>query len=485
MKPVALAHRPMTYVENMPAIIFTPIEEDQLCRQRENTLIMKFSAGKPRLEEIRAHIAATWGLEKPPAVGYLDPRHVTINMASPEDTKQALARPSNKIDNSLFRLFRWTPDFEIGKESSLVAVWVKFYNLPLHYYNEASLVRLGSILGTVLRVDTHTLDLRHQVYARVCIELDVTQDVTDKIWIGTSKEHGWVIEVEYEGNHAYCSYCGLLGHTIGLCRKKRQTQGKAPVDTVVKEKTGDVPPRNNNKKNSQWIVRSRSGTQQKETQTDQPAPVEILKKPGDGVSEATRQALKNVGLLSDNETEQEHSATPGKKGTHIGDIAHQGDAQTVNDGDGQEQIQQDAMIDNNETGQNNEVVEYSEHTPADKQRETKGMKYKKDARVITTPTKNRFEVLDTECELQRAFRNLQKMESANKLELVPIPEDRSYSDGGGTRTKVIMGVPRNRSEPTSDEDEDRLQGKQGDHIGTPRQRNQSSSEHNANPSLSS
>lgn len=113
------------------------------------------------------------------------------------------------------------------------------------------------------------------------------------------------------------------------------------------------------------------------------------------------------------------------------------------------------------------------------------MKYKKDARVITTPTKNCFEVLDTECELQRAFRNLQKTESANKLALVPIPEDRSFSDGGGTRTKVIMGVPRNRSEPTSDEDEDRLQGKQGDHIGTPRQRNQSSSEHNANPSLSS
>lgn len=164
--------------------------------------IMKFSAGKPRLQEIRAHIASTWDLEKQPAVGYLDPRHVTLNMASQADTKKALACPSNKIDTSLFRLFRWTPDFEIGRESSFVAVWVKFYNLPLHYYNESALQRLGSLIWTVLRADDFTLDLMHQVYARVCIEMDVTQEFENKLWIGTSKENGWMIDVEYEGNHA-------------------------------------------------------------------------------------------------------------------------------------------------------------------------------------------------------------------------------------------------------------------------------------------
>lgn len=32
-----------------------------------------------------------------------------------------------------------------------------------------------------------------------------------------------------EGNNAYCSYCRLLGHVVGLCRKKAQIQGKAQV----------------------------------------------------------------------------------------------------------------------------------------------------------------------------------------------------------------------------------------------------------------
>lgn len=304
LKPVSLAYRPISYVDNIPAILFTPIEAEQLSRQRENTLIMKFSAGKPRLEEIRAHIAESWDLEFQPAMGYLDPRHVTLNMASPADTERALSRPSNKINNSLFRLFRWSPKFEVGKESSFVAVWVKFYNLPLHYYNEAALYQLGSTLGTVLRVDTNTLDLVHQVYARVCIELDVSQPFLDKLWIGTSKEHGWLIDVEYEGNHAYCSYCGLLGHTQGLCRKKRQAHGKATVDT--NKSPQEVPQtKPGTKEKAQWIAKPKEDSTRKED-----TPNTILKKPESGVDAATRQVLAQAGLVTESDSEDSIHGTP-------------------------------------------------------------------------------------------------------------------------------------------------------------------------------
>lgn len=64
------------------------------------------------------------------------------------------------------------------------------------------------------------------MYAKVCIQLDVSKPFIEKLWIGTSDDYGWEISLEYEGNHAYCSYYGLLGHTLGLCRKKREEQGK-------------------------------------------------------------------------------------------------------------------------------------------------------------------------------------------------------------------------------------------------------------------
>lgn len=105
LAPIQLVHRSPTYVDNVPGLLLIALEEEQLFKQRENTLIMKLSSGIPRLQEIRDHIASEWQLENNSAVGYLDPRDGTLHMASVADSNRALARTTNKINNSLFRLF--------------------------------------------------------------------------------------------------------------------------------------------------------------------------------------------------------------------------------------------------------------------------------------------------------------------------------------------------------------------------------------------
>lgn len=258
---------------------------------------MKFSAGKPRLPEIRDHIASEWQWDTPPAVGYLDPRHVTLHMASVADTNMALASTTNKINNSLFRLFRWTPDFKLGKESSFVAVWVKFFNLPLHYYNTASLCRLGSLLGNVVGIHHSTLELTHQVFAKVCIEMDVTKPFLDTLWIGPSRESGLNIPVEYEGNNSFCNYCGLLGHTVGLCRKEKQAQGKT-VAVAEKENTKEHHELKK-KENQQWVVKGDTDndiapqdTAPKVKTTTPQRVTEILKRPAERQATIQPQAAK-------------------------------------------------------------------------------------------------------------------------------------------------------------------------------------------------
>lgn len=78
--------------------------------------------------------------------------------------------------------------------------------------------------------------------------MDVTQPFLDKLWIGTSKDNGWPITVEYEGNNALCNYCGLLGHTIGLGRKKCDVKGKST--TVEKKKNKNDEHNSKKKKNN-------------------------------------------------------------------------------------------------------------------------------------------------------------------------------------------------------------------------------------------
>lgn len=180
-----------------------------------------------------------------------DPRQVTIHMGSATDTKRALALTTNKIKSSLFRLFRWTPEFEVGKDSAIATVLVKLYNLPLHYFDEASLVWLGSLLSTVLHIHPSTLALTSQQYAKICVEMDVSKPFLKNLWIGTLKEYEWMVSLEYEGNQAYCTYCGLLGHMEGLCRKNRNVQGNNNL-VATKEKLT-----NNNKtsKTREWVAK--------------------------------------------------------------------------------------------------------------------------------------------------------------------------------------------------------------------------------------
>lgn len=106
--------------------------------------------------------------------------------------------------------------------------------------------------------------------------MDVWKPLLDKLWIGTSKEYGWSISLEYEGNHAYCIKCGLLGHSIGLCRKKRQDQGKAIDDNT----------RHNNQhiRSTKWVEKRKEDTTQplfeNENHNRNPIdPVTILKGP--------------------------------------------------------------------------------------------------------------------------------------------------------------------------------------------------------------
>lgn len=474
---VPLANRPISYVANMPAVILTSVEEDELRKQRENTLIMKFSAGMPNLYEIRSHIHSEWNLERPPAVGVIDKRHITLHMASSSDTKRALARTKNKINTSMFRLFRWTPDFEVGRDSALAAVWVKMFNLPLHYYNDASLHRLGSILGTVLRIHPSTHGLTQQSYAKICIELDVSKPLIDKLWIGTSKEYGWEITLEYEGNHAYCDYCGLLGHTLGLCRKKREDQGKTvATDNAIRPKETQKSAQGTISQREQWVARNREADTNRQSEkprlrevneqhTNDSARVEMSPMPGDilikdrvhGLSEDIRQKLLEAGLITQSNSGKKLNDQ--NQDTPLAEATHGSNENTRNIDHG---VSSQARIEasnlsqdiNRSGGQNSRQIRNRSNK---NQSVTQSM-----GSNSTTPTANKFASLATEEELHKAFENLQQIKDKapmmqvddmvnEKLELALV--DEYLSDGAGTKDASNIGV-QFQSAPNTDGEND-------------------------------
>lgn len=89
--------------------------------------------------------------------------------------------------------------------------------------------------------------LTHPMYPRVCIEVNVAEELRSRVWIGTSKEDGFWQRVEYEGNINYCGHCGLMGHGKSICRKKvLKKQSNLPPEKADENNT---PPPNDNDTN--------------------------------------------------------------------------------------------------------------------------------------------------------------------------------------------------------------------------------------------
>ena len=87
------------------------------------------------------------------------------------------------------RVFKWSPVFHVNREPSVVPVWFQLPKLPIHYFTKECLFQIVSCLGKPLFVDVATALGVCPSVARICVEIDLLQDLPGRIWIG-NEEHG-------------------------------------------------------------------------------------------------------------------------------------------------------------------------------------------------------------------------------------------------------------------------------------------------------
>ncbi|XP_050264093.1 uncharacterized protein LOC126708343 [Quercus robur] len=130
-----------------------------------------------------------------------------------EDLELVLKKGPWFISEHFLSIRRWEANFKLSEaQVSSVAVWVRFHELPIEYYDMEVLRQLGRALGTVLRVDTHTATEAWGRYARVCVQVDVSKPLVTSVRIGQRNQ-----PVAYEGVSKLCFSCGQLGHQNETC----------------------------------------------------------------------------------------------------------------------------------------------------------------------------------------------------------------------------------------------------------------------------
>ncbi|KAL7202773.1 hypothetical protein ACSBR1_034273 [Camellia fascicularis] len=114
---------------------------------------------------------------------------------------------------------RWEHDFKPSKATEVTtALWVRFPQLPIEYYNEKVLYHIAKVIGRPLKVDLNTAMSIRGRYARVCVEVDLTKPLVSRFAIGK-----YSYTIEYEHLHYFCFACGKVGHRKEYCNVKGAT----------------------------------------------------------------------------------------------------------------------------------------------------------------------------------------------------------------------------------------------------------------------
>ncbi|XP_019151931.1 PREDICTED: uncharacterized protein LOC109148649 [Ipomoea nil] len=109
----------------------------------------------------------------------------------------------------------WMPDFDpFSDVTEKVLVWLRIPCLPAEYYSLIFLRKLGNRVGRTIRVDQATSMMSRGMFARICVEVDISKPLISKF-----KYKGRVRSLAYEGIHLVCFKCGIYGHTPDDCPK--------------------------------------------------------------------------------------------------------------------------------------------------------------------------------------------------------------------------------------------------------------------------
>ena len=115
----------------------------------------------------------------------LEHGHFLIKFGLKTDLDGVLTGGPWFVGQQFLAIRQWEPEFKASKVmSSSVAVWVRLLELPVEFYEPTILKKIGSTIGLVLRIDSHTINGERGRFARICIQINMEKPLIKIVKIG-------------------------------------------------------------------------------------------------------------------------------------------------------------------------------------------------------------------------------------------------------------------------------------------------------------
>ncbi|KAK2648879.1 hypothetical protein Ddye_016368 [Dipteronia dyeriana] len=218
--------------------IFSETEMTKAAEEYKYAIVMKFLGVRPSIDVIRLNVAKTWSSVEILMISFMDDYHVLIQMKNERDFVQGWVREGRVMEGNSFRLFKWTKDFDLRKESPLAPQWIFLPELPMHLYQRDCLQIFATRFGRYLGTDNATWNRSRAMGARICVEgvrLQVTREemnanvvqVENVDEVPNSITNGMTSNIE--GESAKINQSGKVSSTIS-----HAVMPKDPLEELVK-----------------------------------------------------------------------------------------------------------------------------------------------------------------------------------------------------------------------------------------------------------
>ncbi|PNX77058.1 hypothetical protein L195_g033019, partial [Trifolium pratense] len=200
---------PMLHVER------TVIEE--LSIPWKDALVVKLLGKNLGYGTMKQKLESVWRLAGAFELMHVGNAFYMVKFDSAEDKNKVISGGPWMIYDHYLAVRHWSPTFNANTAKiDKTMVWIRIPSLNLLYYDESVLWALASMVGAPVKVDLHTLRVDRGRFARMCVEIDLTQPVVGRVGI-----NGEWYKVQYEGLHIICTQCGCYGHILKDCTQKK------------------------------------------------------------------------------------------------------------------------------------------------------------------------------------------------------------------------------------------------------------------------
>lgn len=197
----------------LPKVFLDKKVIQDLCSPWKGALVVKLFGKVHGYNTMKDRLSKIWKLQGGFDIMDTDNGFFMVKFDLPEDKEKVTSGGPWMIFDHYLAVTHWTPEF-VSPDAKIerTMVWICFPGLNLVYYDESFLLAMASTVGKPIRVDTNTLKVERGRFARIFVEIDLTQPVVGKVWL-----NGYWYNVAYEGLHIVCTSCGRYGHYGRSC----------------------------------------------------------------------------------------------------------------------------------------------------------------------------------------------------------------------------------------------------------------------------